>query len=117
MKVLVVEDDGDQRRLRALLLERSGFEALEASDRASAGKIAAEQGPAAAVLDLSLPSVKEGVELIRELKALNPEIHLIVVTGRNPAAIQRSPEARLIDHLFVKPLSTPRLIRALQAYA
>jgi DNA-binding response OmpR family regulator len=116
MKILVVDDDRDQRELRSLLLARSGFDALSASDRTSARELAAEHHPSAAVVDLGLPAVEDGLELIRDLKALDSGMRVIVLTGSGKNTLRGALEPDLVDHLFVKPASTADLIRALRSY-
>jgi DNA-binding response OmpR family regulator len=116
MKVLVVDDDPDQRQLRSQLLAQHGFEALEAPDRAIAKSMAIEHRPGAVVLDLGLPTLDDGLALIRELRSLDWEIRLIVLTGRQRSAFESRPEAKLVNDLLIKPISTAKLIRTLRAY-
>lgn len=116
MKILVVDDDQDQRHLRSQLLIRHGFDTFEAPDRATATRLAIEHRPSAVVLDLGLPTTEDGLALIRELRSLDAAVHLIVLTGRNRRILETRPEAELIDHLMVKPASTAQLVRALRAY-
>jgi DNA-binding response OmpR family regulator len=115
MKILVVEDDQDQRHLRSQLLSRHGFDTLEASDGATAKRLAIEHRPSAVVLDLGLPTTDDGLALIRDLRALDKTVHLIVLTGRNQRVLENRPEAELIDDLLVKPASTTKLVQALRA--
>jgi two-component system, response regulator, stage 0 sporulation protein F len=116
MKILVVDDDRDQRELRSLLLARSGFDALSASDKASARNLAAKHHFSVAVIDLGLPAMEDGVELIRELKARDSGMRVIVLTGSGKSVISSKLEPHLVDHLFVKPASTADLIRTLRSY-
>jgi two-component system, NtrC family, phosphoglycerate transport system response regulator PgtA len=116
MKVLVVDDDREQRELRSMLLERSGFDALSASDRTSAKDLAAEHHFSAAVIDLGLPAVEDGLELIRDLKALDSGMRVIVLTGSGKSTLRSALEPNLVDRFFTKPASTAELIRALRSY-
>lgn len=116
MKVLVVDDDQDQRQLRSQLLAQHGFESLEAPDRTIAKSMAIEHRPGAVVLDLGLPTLDDGLALIRELRSLDWEIRLIVLTGRQRSAFESRPEAKLVNDLLIKPISTAKLIRTLRAY-
>jgi DNA-binding response OmpR family regulator len=115
MKVLVVEDDRNQREVRSLLLARSGFVALEAGDANSAKVIAAEHLPHVAIVDLGLPTIDDGLELIRDLKRQNPGMRVIVLTGRRRNSFENRPGADLIDQLLMKPASTAALIQALRS--
>ena len=62
MKILVVDDDHDQRQLRSQLLARHDFEALQAADAKTAKALLLEHRPAVVLLDLSLPTLDDGVE-------------------------------------------------------
>ncbi len=116
MKVLVVDDDHDQRQLRSQLLARHGFDALQAQDRASAKRLAVEHRPRVVVLDLGLPTLDDGLALIRELRSLDWEMSLIVLTGRQRNFFESRPEAKLVNDLLIKPTSTAKLIRVQRAY-
>jgi DNA-binding response OmpR family regulator len=116
MKILVVDDDRDQLSLRSMLIERSGFETMEASDGASAMELAAARKPACAVLDLRLPTEDAGLQLIRDLKNLDAAMHLIVLTGGDPQRLGRHPEVKLVDELMTKPASSADLIARLRNF-
>jgi DNA-binding NtrC family response regulator len=114
MKILIVDDDCDQRHIRTLLLLRAGFETSETGDAAGAKAIAAAQHPRAAVIDLRLPTIEDGIALIRELKVLDPAMRLIVLTGVNAHVLDARPERILVEKLLVKPAPTADLIDALR---
>jgi len=113
MKILIIDDDADQREIRALLLSQTGFEVSEAGDAASAKTIAAEERPNAAVIDLRLPTIEDGLALIRDLKTMNPAMRLIVLTGARANVLEARPVRLLVDQLLVKPAPAAALIQAL----
>jgi DNA-binding response OmpR family regulator len=117
MLILIVDDDEDQRGLRAMLLSRNGFNAIEAGDKQSAEQLARLHGPDAAIVDLRLPTVEDGLELIGQLKSLNAQMRLIVLTGMPREKVRSLPGADLIDELLVKPTSTIKLVRVLRSLA
>jgi CheY-like chemotaxis protein len=117
MRVLLVDDDADQLALRSQLLRRSGLEALEATDAKSAVRIALLEKPGCAVVDLRLPTVELGLKLIRDLKQIDPGMHILVLTGMNPGGLARSPERKLVDQVIVKGSSSAQLIHALKRLA
>lgn len=117
MRVLLADDDCDQLALRSMLLARSGFETLEAPDLSSALKLAAEQKPECAVIDLRLPTEDIGLRLIRELKDLDSGIHLFVLTGADPEKFALRPEKKLVDQVIVKGSSSSYLLQQLQLLA
>lgn len=107
-RVLVVEDDPDQRGLRRLLLERAGYEVDVAGDSAEAERICAERAPAVVVMDLHLPRAEDGGALIDRLRKLSPAPRIIVLTGSAEA-----PEARLADLVIAKPCRSAKLMEML----
>jgi DNA-binding NtrC family response regulator len=117
MKVLLADDDLDQLSTRSMLLERSGFETIGASDHVSAADLAASRKPECAVIDLRLPTEERGLWLIGELKRLDPTIHIIVLTGGNPERLARQSAANLVEEIVVKGASSEPLIRKLRAIA
>lgn len=116
MRILLADDDSDQLTLRSMLLAHSGFETLEAPDRSSALKLAAERKPECAVVDLRLPTEEIGLQLIRELKDLDAGMHVFVLTGGDPERFARRPESRLVDEVIVKGSSSAYLVRQLQSF-
>lgn len=116
MTILVVDDDRDQRELRSLLLTRNGFEAVSAADKTSAKQLAAAHRPDAAVVDLGLPTIQDGLELIRDLKALDSGMRVVVLTGSTQRALANDLNSAPVDDLFIKPASTAALVRKLRSY-
>jgi uncharacterized protein len=117
MKVLLADDDEDQLHLRALVLAKSGFEVIQASDSAAALKAAREQKPGCAVVDLRFPTQAQGLALIRALKALDAAMCVIVLTGTDPGNLDHLPEKSLIDEVIVKGSASARLVTALRQFA
>lgn len=84
-KILVVDDSGLARRLIRKILEELGHEVEEVSDGAQALERYVLNRHDAVVLDLLMHGMY-GVEVLRNLKELNPDLPVIIVT----ADIQRT---------------------------
>ena len=114
--MLLVEDDGDGRRLYALWLKEAGFAVKEAHNGFQALERAFESIPDVVVTDLNIPGI-DGFELTRRLK-LDPrtrQIPVIAVTGY--AAFQADPaRARRAgcDVVLEKPCSPDDLEAAIR---
>ncbi len=67
-RILVVDDEPDQRFLLRRVFERAGHQVVEAGDGAAALDSARESPPDLVVTDLMMP-VMDGVELIRRLRS------------------------------------------------
>jgi CheY-like chemotaxis protein len=113
----VVDDDLEQLSIRTMLLEKSGFEVVKASDAIRARELAADHRPNCVLMDLNLPTHADGLALIRDLKAMDANIRLFVLTGFDPRRFRQYPEAKLVDEVFGKPASSAAVIRRLKAYA
>ncbi len=114
MKVLIAEDDRDQLVIRERLLRQSGFEPIAAIDNKSALRAAEIGHPACAVVDLNFPTEESGLRLIRELKRSEPKMHIVVLTGANPARLDRLPERDLINDVVEKGSPAAKLIQTLR---
>lgn len=79
-QILVVDDDPSQRQMLADFLRDLGAEVIEAGDgRQALDQI--HQSPIDLVIsDLRMPEM-DGQELLTEIKALNPEIGVVLVTA------------------------------------
>lgn len=116
LKVLLVDDDGDQLSLRGMLLRQRGFETCEATDPCSALELAAACRPDCAVVDLHLPTEEAGLELIRSLKANYPVIYVIVLTGKASRKLAATAPGKLVDEVLIKGSSARELVEHLNAF-
>ncbi len=117
MTVLIAEDDEDQLFVRSLLLQQSGFETIEAADAGTAIEKAKTYRPECALIDLRLPKKESGLKLVRELKTLDPQMHVFILTGDAAAHFDGKPEGSLVDGVIVKGSSSRHLIQRLRALA
>ena len=78
--ILIVDDDATLRERLAAALRGRGFEVQTAGDYDQAIALAQVESPEMAVVDLRMPG-RSGLELIRDLKALDAETKIVVLTG------------------------------------
>jgi DNA-binding NtrC family response regulator len=76
--VLIVDDDGNLRRTLASALQLAGHRVLEAGDARTALELC--EGLDLILADLQLPG-SDGLELLRKVKQVEPEIVVIVTTA------------------------------------
>jgi serine/threonine protein kinase len=117
LRILVVDDDGDQRMQLAetLALRLRGAVIESASDGESALD-AVSRKPAIAILDLSMPGLC-GIPLIQKMRERAPRTAIIVVTGHGSGAEWREARALGVRRFFVKPVESPELARAIREIA
>ena len=102
--LLVVDDDVQLRTLFKRFLAKSGFDVHEASTLAGARDIASQRTLDGALIDQMLPD-GSGIDLIAELKTMNPYMAIIVVTGRGDIPVAVDAMRRGADNFLTKPVN------------
>src|SRR2546421_9678189 len=108
--ILIADDYDDNRELLRLMLESEGYHIREARDGREALDAAREDVPAAALIDLSMPSL-DGWGLLRELRADERTRHVACVAVTAFASDQD--RWRALDAGFDAYISKPFRIREL----
>jgi CheY-like chemotaxis protein len=93
-KVLVVDDDQHFRVLARTILEAAGFEVIESQDIEQCLWQLRQQAVDAVILDMVMPG-RDGIEAVRELKQLFPEIRIVAVSGAEQSDVYLSVSAHL----------------------
>lgn len=114
-KILVVDDSATIRKLAELILERRGYEVLQAADGLEALDIISENPPSAIVLDIELPSL-DGLELCRTLRreTRTAKIPVILVSGREGKLARLRGKWAGADDYLTKPVPPERLLKAIE---
>ena len=103
-RVLVAEDHDDTRHLLRLLLERRGFDVLEAGDGEEAVRLAEDARPDLILLDSGLPRL-DGLAVTRRVRERGAarRVPIVFLSGRaEPFARTEAFDAGCDDYL-VKP--------------
>ena len=113
--VLIIEDEVNQSRILARVLEEEGFQALVEYRGDRGLETAVASAPDAVVLDLSLPGM-DGLRVCRELRARGLRMPVIMLTARDAV----SDRVRGLDHgaddYLVKPFAIDELIARIRAH-
>ena len=80
MKILIIDDEAPIRKMLTKLLERNGYDVIEAANGNQGIRLFKEHKPEFIITDIVMPE-KEGLESIRELKKLNPDVKIIAISG------------------------------------
>ena len=78
--ILLIEDDESQRILYRSILEKAGYEVLEAPNGDIGCQIYRKESCDMIITDMFMPE-KEGMETILELKAEFPDIKILAISG------------------------------------
>ena len=79
-KVLVVEDDTNQRLLYEEELREEGYDVISAGDGREALRVAREENPDLVVLDINMPAM-DGLDALSQLLEINPTLPVIINTA------------------------------------
>lgn len=87
--ILIIDDEPIIRKLLARMMELEGYEVFQAADRASGMKQLTAKMPQLVLCDVFLPD-GNGVEMVKEIKELQPEAEVILLTahGNIPDGVQ-----------------------------
>jgi DNA-binding response OmpR family regulator len=111
-RVLVVDDEPSAVELLREFLTARGYEVITASDGPEALRTAKEERPHLVLLDIRMPKM-DGLEVLRQLRQIDKEVGVIMVTAENEVEIGRKAmELGAFDYI-VKPLDLPYLEQSL----
>jgi two-component system, chemotaxis family, CheB/CheR fusion protein len=114
LRVLVVDDNVDAARMLCELLMYHDHDVRTANDGASALKTAALFRPNVCLLDIGLPDI-DGYEVARRIRATDPSVLLIALTGWGHDDDRRRSRVAGFDHHVVKPVDSAVLNRLIAA--
>lgn len=116
-RLLVVEDDPNERELLAGLLELYGFEVATCADGDEAlAALARGPRPDLVLLDMKMPRCN-GMEVVERIRATQElaDLTLFAVSGTDPAELGISTDAFGVNEWFPKPLDPKRLLDVLRS--
>lgn len=111
LSILLVDDDEGFRERLARALRDRGHEVRTAGSPEEALQLAGEDSPECAVVDLRMPG-GSGLEVVAELKALDPATAVVVLTGYGSIATAMEAVRRGALHYLPKPVDADELLQA-----
>jgi two-component system response regulator RegA len=109
--MLVVDDDEVLRERLAKALRGRGYDVRTAGDADEAIAHAREESPELAVVDLKMPG-RSGLELVKELKALDESTRVVVLTGYGSIATALEAVRMGATHYLQKPADADEVLAA-----
>lgn len=103
-RVLIIEDDADNRRVLAELFAREDWKVLEAKDGDAGVELALRNRPELILCDLLMPK-SNGFEVCRSIREQLPPTKIIVVSGRDYGIDRTSALEAGADEYLLKPIS------------
>lgn len=113
-RVLVVDDEENQRRTLSIGLKHEGFEVFTASSSSEALQTLSDAaGIEVAVIDLMMPGLN-GLDLARQIGRLYPGVRVVLASAYHLSARQFERANCGACAFIPKPYSLPDLCRALR---
>jgi two-component system response regulator RegA len=109
--ILIVDDDAPLRNRLATAFRERGYEARVAANHEDAVALARGDSPELALVDLRLPG-RSGLEIVRDLKAIDPETNVVVLTGYGSIATALDAVRLGATHYLAKPADVDDILAA-----
>ncbi len=109
--VLVVDDDNVFRTRLGKAFDDRGFDVRLASGAAEAIRLARQDSPELAVVDLRMPDAS-GLEVVRELHAIDPASVIVMLTGYGSIATALEAVRLGAVHYLSKPVDIDQILAA-----
>ncbi len=112
-KILIVDDEKKMRHILQIILEQKGYRTEQAANGSEALELIKKFHYAMVITDLKMP-VMDGLELIREIKKIDPDYPVVVLTayGSIDSAVGAMREGA-IDYI-TKPFEEEKILLTVQ---
>jgi two-component system, NtrC family, response regulator PilR len=80
VKILIVDDDSSIRNMLSIVLKKDGYEVASADSSEAALRRLKDESFDLIISDIKMPGVS-GIELLKKIKALQPEVPVIMITA------------------------------------
>lgn len=114
IRILVVEDDTNTRKLMCAVLKQNGFKTLQANDGVAALEIMDKQHVDLVILDLMMPNMG-GYELTRQLRLSWKNLPILMVTARQAPKDKRQGFIAGTDDYMIKPVDEREMVLRIKA--
>ncbi len=115
-KILIIDDDDQFRRMLCQMMERAGYEVLDAPSGNDGIRLFQENTVDLVVTDIIMPDT-EGIETIEKLKEEFPDIRIIAVSGGGRVSPKTYLDAAKIigaGRSFAKPIDQEEFLKAIR---
>jgi two-component system nitrogen regulation response regulator NtrX len=114
-RVLIVDDEQNIRRMLRALLEGEGYDAVDVGIAGEAVSLLETLDPHIVLLDLVMPGALDGLATLERIKALTPDVAVIMMSGK--ATLSDAVRATQLGafHFLEKPLTPEGVLAAVRA--
>ena len=116
-RILIIEDQEDNRAIMRDLLTGAGFELIEAVDGEEGVKLAQSEQPDLILMDIQLPLI-DGYEATRQIRAIDDlkSIPIIAVTSYALSGDEAKTRAAGCNGYVAKPFSPRQLLAKVREF-
>lgn len=111
--ILLVDDEPGIRKVLTITLRDSGYDVISAGDGQEALELFRQKKPAIVLTDIKMPGM-DGIELLRALKAENPDVEVIMITGHGDMDLAINSLKNRATDFITKPINEDVLEIALK---
>ncbi len=117
-RILIIDDEPEIRALLTKMLEREGYEVIEAPDGEVGVKLFRENPTDLVITDIHMPN-KLGLDVIADLRVLSPDVKIIAISGGDPSFVGADVSlegARIFgaQKALPKPLEREQVLKAVR---
>jgi DNA-binding NtrC family response regulator len=113
--ILVVDDDTELRKVLSSILSEEGYSVETVENGEQAIRVSEKKRFDLALIDIKLPDM-EGTELLQRLKAKQPHIVMIIVTGFPTVENAVGAVNEGADGYILKPFEIRKLLQAVRKH-
>lgn len=111
-KILIIDDDDFIRKMLASVIQKAGFDVIEAPDGETGLKYVELKNPDLVVTDFKMPGIS-GLEVLTELVRSHPELPVIMLTAYGDVSLTiKAIQSGAYDYIE-KPIKNRELIEAI----
>jgi PAS domain S-box-containing protein/putative nucleotidyltransferase with HDIG domain len=112
-RILIVDDNEGARETLSEILREKGYSVTAVGTAHEAMAEAKRSSFALALIEVRLPDM-DGIELLKELKSLNPSLLAFIITGRSSRENAIKVLKSGADDYFIKPLDMDDVLRRME---
>jgi CheY-like chemotaxis protein len=110
MKVLIADDEAEQRAILSELFQRHGLETFEARNGLECLLQVKRERPDVVVLDLIMPRVN-GIEALKRIRKIDPHTRVVVLTASTYSNLHQTARTLGATEVYTKPCDFEQFAR------